>query len=157
MVTRFALQPRWLAWHLLLVAVLVSFGWLGGWQLSAFEDKAVDAPPSRAVVPLDRLAEPGGRLESDDLGRRVHAEGRYDSGRTLLVPGREHPDGGRDGFLVVSPLRTAAGVLPVVRGWVRSAASPAVAPTSGRVRVVGLLQRSEAGPPDGGDRGRRGR
>ena len=152
MVTRFALQPRWLAWHLLLVAVLVSFGWLGGWQLSAFEDKAADAPRSRAVVPLDRVAEPGGRLESDDLGRRVRAEGRYDAGRTLLVPGREHPDGGRDGFLVVSPLRTATGVLPVVRGWVRSAASPAVAPSSGTVRVVGLLQRSEAGPPRGASR-----
>jgi cytochrome oxidase assembly protein ShyY1 len=145
-VTRLALQPRWLAWHLLLVAVLVSFTWLGRWQLSSFEHKAAGAPQPGAAVPLDRLSTPGGRLGADDLGRRVRASGRYD-GRALLVPGREKPGGGPDGFLVVSPLRTATGVLPVVRGWVRTASTTHT--PAGPVRVTGLLQRSEDGPAAG--------
>ena len=147
---RFALQPRWLAWHLVLVAVLVSFSWLGGWQLSAFEGKDGGAPPAtRATSQLDRLTEPGGRLGADDLGRRVRVEGHYDDGRTLLVPGRVEPGGSSRGFLVVSPLVTPTGILPVVRGWVDARGSAAVAPPKGTVRVVGLLQRSESGPPPG--------
>jgi cytochrome oxidase assembly protein ShyY1 len=148
-VTRFALQPRWLAWHLLLVAVLVSFTWLGGWQLSAFEGKDGAPPAARATVPLERLSAPGGRLEPADLGRRVRVEGRYDPDHTVLVPGRTEPGGSREGFLVVSPLLTSAGVLPVLRGWVETPGSPAVAPPAGTVRAVGLLQRSETGPPPG--------
>ena len=102
--TRFALQPRWLAWHLLLVVVLVSFGWLGRWQLGAFEHKAGDRRPVAGVAGLDRLSDPGG---------------------------------------------TATGVLPVVRGWVPARDAAAVAPPGGPVRVTGLLQRSEDGPPPG--------
>ena len=149
-VIRFALQPRWLPWHLLLVAVLVSFTWLGGWQLSAFEARdGGAAPETLATAPLDRLTVPGGRLGADDVGRRVRVEGRYDDGRTLLVPGREEVGGSRRGYLVVSPLVTATGVLPVVRGWVDEPGSPAAVPPKGSVRVAGLLQRSESGPPPG--------
>lgn len=147
--TRFALQPRWLAWHLLLVVVLVSFGWLGRWQLGAFEHKDGDRRPVAGVAGLDRLSDPGGRLADGDVGRRVRAEGRYDERRTLLVPGRSRPGGGADGYLVVAMLRTATGVLPVVRGWVPARDAAAVAPPGGPVRVTGLLQRSEDGPPPG--------
>jgi cytochrome oxidase assembly protein ShyY1 len=150
-VTRFALQPRWLAWHLLLVVVLVSFGWLGRWQLSSFERKDTAVPRQHAAVALDRLSRPGGRLDAGDVGRRVVAHGRYDGAQTLLVPARERPgtEAGPTGFLVVTPLRTRAGVLPVVRGWVPTTRSPAAAAPSGPVRVVGALQRSESGPPPG--------
>lgn len=148
--TRFALQTRWLAWHLLLVVVLVSFVSLGRWQLSAFEHKDRAASPgSRPMVALDGLSAPGGRLSDDDLGRRARATGRYDTGRTLLVPGRVRPGGSAEGLLVVSPLRTARGVLPVVRGWVASATDRAATAPAGPVTVTGLLQRSEDGPPTG--------
>lgn len=151
--TRFALQPRWLLWHLLLVAVLISFGWLGRWQLNAYEDKGPKgSPDSRPVVALARVTGPGDRLDAADLGRRVRISGTYDGGRTLLVPGRPRPgaDGaGADGLLVVSPLRTADGVLPVVRGWVRSASDRAARTPTGPVTVTGLVQRSEDGPPPG--------
>ena len=150
--TRFLWQPRWLAWHLLLVAVLAAFGWLGDWQLGSFEDKGDRvAPESRPVVALDRLSEPGGRLDGDDVGRRVRASGTYDGARTLLVPGRVRPGtgGGSRGLLVVTPLRTASGVLPVLRGWVPSADAPATEAPAGRVTLSGWLQRSEAGPPAG--------
>ncbi len=149
--TRFALQPRWLAWHLLLVVVLVSFGWLGRWQLGAFEHKGGDAPAAGEgrTVPLDARSRPGARVDPGDLGRRVRATGTYDAEGTLLVERRARPGGGGRGFLVVAMLRTDAGVLPVVRGWVPSPGDPAVAPPAGRVTVTGLLQRSEDGPPEG--------
>jgi cytochrome oxidase assembly protein ShyY1 len=137
--TRLALQPRWWAWHLALVAVLVSFGWLGWWQLQSFERPATPATPA-GVVELERVADPGGRLGAGDVGRRVRAEGTWDAARQLLVPGRELD--GRLGSLVVTPLRTAAGVLPVVRGWVPEG-GPAPAPPRGAVVVVGVVQPSE--------------
>jgi cytochrome oxidase assembly protein ShyY1 len=150
-VTRFALQPRWLAWHLLLVVVLVSFGWLGRWQLSSFERKDTAVPQHHAAVALDRLSRPGGRLDAGVVGRRVVAHGRYDGAQTLLVPARERPgtEAGPTGFLVVTPVRTRAGVLPVLRGWVPTARSAAVAAPTGPVRVDGVLQRSETGPQPG--------
>ena len=89
--TRFALQPRWLAWHLLLVVVLVSFGWLGRWQLSSFEHKDTTAPRQHETVALDGLSRPGGRLDDGDVGRRVVAQGRYVGAQTLLVPARQRP------------------------------------------------------------------
>lgn len=148
-VTRFVLQPRWLAWHLLLVVVLVSFGWLGRWQLGAFEHKRDAGSAPRTTVALDRLSSPGGRLAADDVGRRVRTDGRYEQGRTVLVPGRTAAGEVGSGFLVVAFLRTAKGVLPVVRGWVPSASAPAVQVPSDPVRVTGLLQHSEDGPPPG--------
>jgi cytochrome oxidase assembly protein ShyY1 len=150
-VTRFALQPRWLAWHLLLVVILVSFGWLGRWQLSSFEHKATIAGQHHEVVQLDRLSRPGGRLDESDVGRRVLAQGTYDGAQTLLVPARPKPgtEAGPTGFLVVTPLRTPSGVLPVLRGWVPTSHSPATTAPAGPVRVDGELQRSETGPPPG--------
>lgn len=137
---RFALAPRWWAWHLALVAVLVSFGWLGWWQLQSYADGA--APPSpagRAAVSVDRVTEPGGRLDAEDVGRRVRATGTWDADRQLLVPGRRL--GKRTGSLVVTPLRTRSGVLPVVRGWVAS--ESAAPPPAGTVAVTGVVQQSE--------------
>jgi len=59
----------------------------------------------------------------------------------VVVPGRERA--GREGALVVTPLRTARGVVPVVRGWVPAARAAVPAPPAGRVTVRGVLQRSE--------------
>lgn len=139
MLTRFALQPRWWALHLALVVVLVSFGWLGWWQLQSFQRQSAPAAGSAEVVPLDRISVPGGRIGADDTGRRVRAEGTWESEDQLVVPGRER--GGRTGSLVLTTLRTADGLLPVVRGWVQSEAAPPVA--AGRVTVTGILQQSE--------------
>lgn len=147
---RFAVRPQWLAWHLLLVVVLVSFTWLGRWQLGAYEDKAGGrAPGARPVVALDSLSRPGGRLTGDAAGRRVRVAGSYDLEHSMLVPGRVEPGGTQRGFLEVAFLRTGSGVLPVVRGWVPSAAVAAAKVPAEPVRVTGLLQRSETGPPPG--------
>lgn len=140
---RFALHPRWWAWHLALVAVLVSFGWLGWWQLQAFTDNAPPQRPTRqAPADLDAVTGPGGRLGPAQVGRAVRATGRWDARGQLLVPDRDR--GGRRGALVVTPLRTGRGVLPVVRGWVPAPGrATAPAPPDGQVTVVAVLQPSE--------------
>jgi cytochrome oxidase assembly protein ShyY1 len=137
---RFLFGPRWLLWHAALVVVLVAFTLLGLWQLNRFEHHArsrADLP----VVAIDDVLRPGGRLADDDVARRVTAIGTYDDARTRLVPGRKLDN--RVGLLVVTPLRTAAGVLPVVRGWVAAESSAAIAAPAGRVTVTGRLQGSE--------------
>ncbi|MDQ1664863.1 MAG: hypothetical protein QOH75_894 [Actinomycetota bacterium] len=138
---RFLLRPVWLAWHAALVAVLISFTALGLWQLDSFENHARPAS-NRAAVPIDSLAPAGGRLAGGEVARRVTAQGQYDAARQLFVPGREHD--GRTGYLVVTPLRTATAVVPVLRGWVRSTSSAAATPPAGDVTVSGQLQLSEA-------------
>jgi cytochrome oxidase assembly protein ShyY1 len=122
------------------VVAVVAMGWLGWWQLQSFEDSRVpDAAPRRAVA-VDRVTEPGGRLGPGDPGRAVRASGTWEAGSQVTVPGREVD--GRTGSLVVTPLRTAAGVLPVVRGWVAEG-SPVPAPPAGTVTVRGPVQASE--------------
>jgi cytochrome oxidase assembly protein ShyY1 len=138
---RFALRPRWWAWHAALVAVLVSFGWLGWWQLQSFEGSGGQGKAAGPrTVALDRVTSPGDRLDAGDVGRRVRATGTWETAGQLVVPDRELD--GRPGDLVVTPLRTAGGVLPVVRGWV-SRDSAVLPPPSGRVVVTGAVQPSE--------------
>ena len=141
---RTALAPRWWPWHLLLVVAVGAMGWLGWWQLQSFEDAdppaASGATGTTAAVPLDRLTAPGDRIRPGDPGRTVTADGTWEGGSQVTVPGRERD--GRRGALVVTPLRTARGIVPVVRGWVPAGAG-APAPPGGRVTVRGVLQRSE--------------
>lgn len=139
--TRLALQPRWWAWHLALVVVLVAFGWLGWWQLQSFQrpSSPTGSAPAAAVADLDRVTSPGGRLDADDTGRRVRATGTWEGADQLVVPGRELE--GRTGSLVLTPLRTPSGLLPVVRGWVPGDVAPP-APL-GQVTVTGVVQPSE--------------
>ncbi len=135
---RLALRPRWWAWHAALVVVLVAFGWLGWWQLQAFDRPTDESAPRARLVGIDRVTLPGGRLGADDPGRRVRAEGTWEASGQLVVPGRELE--GKVGSLVVTPLRTASGVLPVVRGWVPGDAAP---PPPGPVSVTGVVSPSE--------------
>ncbi len=138
------LAPRWLAWHGALVLVLVAFTLLGRWQLDSFESsgRTRGSEAAAAPVPLASVSRPGGRLDGDVVGRRVTVSGGYDAAHQLLVPQRRL--GGRTGFLVVTPLRTQDGVVPVNRGWVASALAPGLRPTSGRVTVVGVVAPSES-------------
>jgi surfeit locus 1 family protein len=138
---RLALAPRWWAWHLLLVVALVAMGWLGWWQLRSFEDRGTEEARPERVVGIDAVTAPGGRLRAGDPGRVVTARGTWEGARQVTVPDRDL--GGRVGAWVVTPLRTGAGVLPVVRGWVpRGARVPL--PPAGAVSARGVLQESES-------------
>ena len=55
------------------------------------------------------------------------------------------------GWLVVTPLRTAVGILPVVRGWVASRSSVAATAPAGPVTLTGRLQASESSDASASD------
>ena len=141
---RFALAPRWLAWHAALVLAVVAFVWLGNWQLDSFAEtgRRQHAAAAREAVPVGEMLAPGDRLRSAAVGRTVTAVGRYDEANQLLVPGRRQGD--RDGYWVVTPLQTADGVLPVNRGWVATPEDAAVDAPAAEVTVTGALQPSES-------------
>lgn len=143
-------SPHLVGLHLVTIGVLISFTLLGRWQLGVFEESGrphVIADP--APVALTALVRPG-RLPVEAISRRATAEGAFDASRQLLVAERE-PDvesgGGASknaGYWLLTPLELPDGtVMPVVRGWVASAADPAAAVPRGRVTVTGRLQPAE--------------
>ncbi|NHC15361.1 SURF1 family protein [Motilibacter deserti] len=133
--------------HVLLVAVLVVFGWLGWWQLERFQDKARGSVVVRddPAVPLSALAGPSEEeVSADALGRLVTVEGEYLPGDQLLLPDRELQ--GRKGYWLLAPLQTGGSdgpVVPVVRGWVDSTDAPAAAVPTGPVTLTGRVQPAE--------------
>jgi cytochrome oxidase assembly protein ShyY1 len=144
--------PGWLALHAATVAVVVGFGVLGWWQVGAYQQQSAPgrAPaPAETAVPLTSVLPAGGRVTEDLDGRLVSVQGRYEAGAQVVVPGRRLGD--RTGFAVVTPLRTAAGVVVVERGWVPEPDAAAAGLPAGPVTVIGVLRGNE---PDTGARGR---
>ena len=163
---RFLLTPRWLAVSALALLAVPVCVFMGSWQLSRFEarvnqHKSAEHDEQKtaqaAPVPLARvLPDRHAQVRGDDSGRIVSATGRYDTGHQLLVP--ERTLDGRDGYYVLTPLRTGGGAaLPVVRGWLPGSASAAEhrgsvpAAPAGQVTVTGAMQYPEASDSDGVD------
>ncbi|MFC4586375.1 SURF1 family protein [Sphaerisporangium corydalis] len=143
-------SPRLVGLHLVTIGVLVSFTFLGRWQLGVFEESGrPHAALDPAPVPLSSLVVAGRRVPVEAAGRQVTTEGTFDAARQLLVAERAptvEAGGGssRAGYWLLTPLRLAGGELvPVVRGWVASPGDPAVAVPEGPVSVSGRLQPSE--------------
>jgi len=132
-------RPPFWAW-LLAAWALFLFGTLGMWQLHRGEFKAqwraqiAAQPPAPVPLAASLPAPPEPALE------HAVAEGRYESGRTLLQDGQSHD--GRPGYHVWTPLRLATGGLAIVdRGWIPLATQAApladVTTPPGAVRVRG--------------------
>lgn len=165
---RFALRPRWLLSHLLVLALVVLMVNLGFWQLRRLDERRtanalVVARSEAAPAPIDELISPGDGVEVGEglAFRRATATGTYDAAAEVLVRNRTLEQ--QPGYWVLTPLVTAPGEAVVVnRGWVplpigdtgvplRDAAPPA-----GRVTVTGMLAASQergsfgpTDPPDG--------
>jgi cytochrome oxidase assembly protein ShyY1 len=129
-----------------LAAVLVATaGWLGSWQLEAWQARR--AAESRDLtrldpVPLTEVMGPDDPFPGTEVGRPVDLTGTWVPGGTFFVSGRKGADA--DGYWVVTPLRTGAAGSPavlVVRGW---SPAPDAPPVTGRAAVTGWLQ-----PPEG--------
>ncbi|SDG62939.1 Cytochrome oxidase assembly protein ShyY1 [Sinosporangium album] len=149
---RTLLSPRLVGLHVLLVVALISAWLLGRWQLGVFEEsgRPVSSGDPQAVA-VSELTRQGQQMRAEAVGRLVSAEGVYDAPRQLLVANRE-PDtdtpGGvvakGAGYWVLTPLILDDGTtMPIVRGWVKSAADPATAVPEGRVAVTGRIKPSQ--------------
>ncbi|MFP8907025.1 SURF1 family protein [Streptomyces atacamensis] len=148
---RFLLTPRWWVINLFVLLSIPVCLLMGSWQLSRFEDR-VDSHQARQERSAEGVTEADARplddllpLTRETVGQAALATGRYDADHEFLVPGRRLGD--REGFYVLTPLRTGDGrALPVVRGWLPGEADPArvPAPPAGEVSVTGVLQAPES-------------
>lgn len=103
---------------------------------------------TRDIVAAERaaVAEPLPVLEAasvegfaaTSVGRPVTAAGEYSEAGQLLVTARALD--GRPGEWVIAPLVIDGVTVAVLRGWVESAASPALELPDGPVRLTGALQ-----------------
>lgn len=144
---RTALKPRWLGLFAVLVAILVSFTWLGLWQLAVAKDKgraeAVESASARPVVDLATVVAPHQQFPGDGSGRRVTATGSYAAdGQVLVAPRRLD---GRTGWWVVAPFVVdgTGGTLAVVRGFTTDPAT-VPDPPGGTLTLVGSLAPGES-------------
>jgi surfeit locus 1 family protein len=146
------LKPRWLGLFALVVAVMVSFGLLGLWQLNVARDKGlaqqVGAAPTRPVADIAAVLTPQGPFPQDGTGRRITATGRYDgSGQVLVTPRLLR---GARGYWVVTPLvvRSTGARIAVVRGFVTDPAQAVAPDVATEVTVSGALAQGESPPDD---------
>ena len=147
-------QPRYAALGVLMAIVAIVCVGAGTWQIARFQQKVHENDDLRAnarapivapgaVLPLvGQGAVPSqGRVEF----RTVEATGTYDVAAQSLV--RSRTLGDENGYLVLTPLRTADAVLLVVRGFVALPASGGVpspqAPPTGVVTVRARVQAPE--------------
>jgi cytochrome oxidase assembly protein ShyY1 len=144
----------WLRWALLIVFVAilgVVFVNLGSWQLDRLAQRK--ARNSTTLTNEGRPVRPftdifTGEIRDADQWQRVEARGIYDAEHQFLL--RYRRNGDAEGYEVVTPLRTAAGVVLVDRGFValeRGSRIPDAAPPppEGEVTIVGHVRRNEQG------------
>jgi cytochrome oxidase assembly protein ShyY1 len=155
---RVALRPRFLGFLALMVAATLVCGLLAGWQWDrahrAMSDKA-DGPQQLGAI--QDVVGVGDAVTNEIVGDIVTAEGTYQPGQQILVPGREID--GEDAVIVVAAFLVelddgTEARLPVARGWVPAAevtgpdgaldASLAPAVPEGQVSLSGRLEASES-------------
>jgi surfeit locus 1 family protein len=139
------LRPRWIAGHLLALALVVLFVNLGFWQLRRLEQRRelverVTVRLALPAAPLEEVLGVGGELPEY---RTVTAVGEFDPTEEVLVRGRSHD--GQPGFDVLTPLVLEGGRAVLVdRGWVPysndTVPVAAAPPPEGVVTVTGRLR-----------------
>lgn len=151
----FALRPKWIFGHLIVLVLVVGFVNAGFWQLRRLDQRraynrevaaniAAPVEPVAKVLPAEStFADVPRRLD-----RRVSATGHYLVDQEMVIIGQASA-AGVPGVWIVSPLRLDDGrVLLVNRGWLPSTGQitspPADArPPTGRVTVRGLISETQ--------------
>jgi cytochrome oxidase assembly protein ShyY1 len=144
---RFLLRPRWIAFHLLVIAAIVAMINLGFWQLrrlderQAFNDRVRDRV-ELAPAPLDDVLAAAGGDPAAVEWRSVEAGGTYLPDEQVVIVNRSQ--GGRAGDHVAVPLELDDGRLLIVdRGFVPLGADDVPPPPAGEVTVVGRVRPSQ--------------
>jgi cytochrome oxidase assembly protein ShyY1 len=155
---RFLARPRWLAFHVLVLVLIVVMVNLGFWQLRRLDERRdrnarVEDRSELPAVPVDEILPVDGGDPNAVEWRSVTASGRYDGAHEVLIRNRSFD--GAPGFHVVTPLVSAGGTLLVNRGWIPLGgdAGPTVPPTpGGEVSITGRIrptqERGRVGPTD---------
>lgn len=139
-----------MAFHLLVVAAVVTMVNLGFWQLRRLDERrefnaTVEARYDEPPVPLDSLLPAGGppaREPADLEWLPVSATGTYLPDETFFVVNRSQS--GRAGRNVVVPMELDDGrTLVVNRGFVPLDADVPAVPSTGSVEIVGRLRPSQ--------------
>lgn len=142
---RFLLRPKWIGFHLLVLAGVIAMVYLGFWQLRRLDARqefnaAVEARYDAAPEGLDDVLGPtSGRSDLEQIEwRPVTASGRYLADDQILIVNRSQ--NGRAGDNVVVPLELDDGrVLLVNRGFTPLGETSTTPPT-GTVEVLGRLR-----------------
>lgn len=147
-------QPRYAALTALMIVVALACVGAGSWQVARLKDKAAANAdlrrnahaPAVAVTEVLGLVGSGPHRPSDEVRfRSVRATGTFDGSHQGLV--RQRSVEGENGYLALTPLRTADGTLLVVRGFIprgdTTEAPPIPAPPTGPVTIVARAQPGE--------------
>lgn len=144
-VYRFLLRPKWIAFTLLMGALVVVMVDLAFWQLRRLDERQdlnrqISTRIEQPIAPLDAVLadypQPG-----DAQWRSVIASGVYDAAGQVLV--RDRSLNGVAGFNVLTPMRLAGGrFLAVERGFI-PAATAVPPPPTGTVTIEGRLRVSQ--------------
>jgi surfeit locus 1 family protein len=151
-VYRFLLSPRWILWHLFVLAVVAGMVWAGFWQLRRLDERKAANAEVRAAQQLDTapIAEvlPEGPSASDEQVdavryRSVTFTGTYRADEQVLV--RNRSLSGSPGYWVITPMELGDGTAVAVnRGWVGYDVQPegpweGFDPPGGPVTVTGSV------------------
>ena len=135
------LRPRWVAGHLLVLVLTVTFCALGFWQLARNSHKQALVRRARAAY-----AAPAPDVShAAPTGNRGSAAGRYDAEHEVLLRNQVH--NAKVGDDVLTPLVLADGTAVIVdRGWlpvIGTKTTPrGAAPAAGPVDVRGIVHTS---------------
>ncbi|MCU1345846.1 MAG: hypothetical protein JWL70_2112 [Acidimicrobiia bacterium] len=155
---RFLRTPKWIAFTLGILALMVLMLFAAQWQWHRYEFKrdrnhAVVERTKRPPVPAADLLKLGAPMNAVKPieWTPVSATGSYEADQQVIV--RDRSQDGRGGSHVVTPLLLADGsVLLVNRGFIDISVTSPPAPPSGAVTVVGRLRttqtRGAIGPRD---------
>ena len=141
---RFALTPKWIVRHILVIALVVAMVAAGFWQLRRLDDKRaykalVEARQEEPAAPVEDVMRDA--VVEDVLYRSVTAVGEYLADDTVVVENRSF--NGASGGWVLTPLLLRDGDAVLVnRGFIgfdRDGRIVAPPPPDGTVRVEGLL------------------
>lgn len=142
----FALRPRWIVSHVLVVVLIVTMIILGFWQLQRLDDRrdrnaSIESRTAEPVVLVEDLASSSDPLSigEDVQYRIVEASGLYEPADEVLVRNRTYE--GRPGYWVLTPLRLDDGDAVIVnRGWIPNDLEVTPPPPAGEIRVIGMVQ-----------------
>lgn len=151
----FALRPKWIFGHLIVLVLVVIFVNAGLWQLRRLDQRRaynseVAANIAAPIAPVSKVL-PVGSTFADvprRLDRRVSASGHYLVDQEMVISGQAST-AGVPGVWIVSPFELDDGrVLLVNRGWLASTGEitsppPDARPPSGHVTVYGLVSETQ--------------